>query len=165
MMKARALRQIEPAVIVAMIPVRMMQAAIDEVIDVIAVRDRFVTAAGAVDVDVRGIVPAARRGVAVGIGRAHGDDVLIDVIAMRMMQVPIVEVVDVPVVFHRGVAAAWAVGVVVMGMGFAVAHKEWGLRLPECRPCAAARQARNSTAARASMFHFTKSQFAPVSRQ
>lgn len=138
-MKADALRQIQLAVIVAVVAVRMMQPAIDEVIDVVAMRDRFVPAAGAVDVT--GLVPAAGRGVAIGIRSADLDDVFIDMIAMRMMQVPVVQIIDVPVVFHRSVAAAAAVSVVVIGVEFAVAHFRCGLKRSESPSGPDARQA------------------------
>jgi hypothetical protein len=98
----------------------------------VAVRDRFVAAAGAVDM--RGVVAGARRSVAVGIGRADLDDVFIDMPRMRMMQVPVMQVIDVPVVFDGSVAAAGAVFVVVMGMDFAVAHNGVGLNLEERSP-------------------------------
>ncbi len=128
----RRLRQIQLAVIVAVVAVRMMQVAVHEVIDMVAVRDRLVAAAGAVDV--RGVVAGARRGVAVGILRTDLDDVLIDVPVVRMMQMPVVQVINVPVVLHRGVAAASAVRVVVVGMDFAVAHNGGGLDLEDHPP-------------------------------
>ncbi len=122
-----------------MIPVRMMQVAIDEVIDMIPVRHRFVPAARAVDLG--GIVAGAGRGVPVGIRGAHFDDVLVHMIAVRMMQMPVVQIIDVPVVFDRRVAAAGAVLMVVVGMNFAVAHYGGGLKFPERPPGAAGRQA------------------------
>jgi hypothetical protein len=114
------LRQIQLAVIVAVVTVRMMQAAIHEVINVVPVRDGFVPAAGAVDM--RGVVAGAGLGVTVGICGTDFDDVFIDMLPMLMMQVPVVQVIDVPVVFHRDVAAVGAVLMVVVGMDFAVAH-------------------------------------------
>jgi hypothetical protein len=68
-----------------MIAVRVVKVAVHEVIDMIAVRNRFVTAAGAVDV--RGFVAAAWSGAAVGVLGTDFDDVFIDVVAMRVMQV------------------------------------------------------------------------------
>jgi len=128
----RRLCQLQLAVIVAVIAVRMMQAAIHEVIDVVAVRDRFMAAIRAVDM--RGVVAGAGRGVAVRISGADFDDVLIDMPGVRVMQVPIVQIVDVPVVFHGNVAAVGAVFVVVVGMDFAVAHNGVGLNLEKGPP-------------------------------
>jgi len=129
---ARRLSQFQLAVIVAMVAVRMMQVAVHEVIDMIAVRDRLVAAAEAVDV--RGVVARAGRSVTVGIRGADFDDVLIDMTPMRMMQMPVVQIVDMPVVFDGGVAAAGAVFVVVIGMDFAVAHSGVGLNLEKGSP-------------------------------
>ena len=55
--------------IVAVVPVHVVQVAVDDVVDVIAVRDGFVSAIGAVDVI--GVVPTAlvvrRAGARVGL--------------------------------------------------------------------------------------------------
>jgi hypothetical protein len=108
------------AVIVAMTAVRMVQVAIHEVIDVVVVRHRFMAAIRAVDVS--GIVTRCRRGAAVRISGADFDNVFIDVIGVRMMQMPFVQVIDMTVVFHGRVAAAGAVVMIVMRMNFVVAH-------------------------------------------
>ena len=123
------------AVVVAVAAVRMMQVPVHEVIDVVAMRDRFMAATGAVDM--RSIVAGAGRGVAVGIRRADFDDVLIDVPGVRVVQMPVVQVIDVPVMFDRGVAAAGAVFVVVVGMNLAVAHMGGGWKSGNHSPGAA----------------------------
>ena len=111
-----------------MVAVRVVQVAIDKVIDVVAMRHRFVAAAGAVDVS--GFVAAAGAvymsrfvavavmiwGADVRVGGADGDAVFIDVVAVRMVQVAIVQVIDVAFVFDGGVAAASAVLVRVVGV-------------------------------------------------
>jgi len=110
--------------IVTMVAVGVMEMAVNEVVDVIAVRDRLVTTIGTVRmicVMLGHMVRRARVGVLLG----HGDHVLIDVVLMRVMQVPVVEVVHMPVVLDRGVAAVLAVLVVmvVCGVGgMVVAH-------------------------------------------
>ena len=63
--------------------------------------------------------------------------VIVAVVAVRMMQVAVHEVIDVPVVLHCDVAAAGAVLMVVIGMDFAVAHNGGGLKLAD-RPTGAA---------------------------
>ncbi|MBN3724170.1 hypothetical protein [Burkholderia sp. Ac-20379] len=93
--------------------------AIDQIIDVIAVRYRFMAAAGAVDMPrfmTRALV--VRRAL-IGVAAAHLDDVLVDMIAVRMMQVAVVEVIHVVAVLDRGVAAIRAVRV-RMGAGVLV---------------------------------------------
>ena len=99
---------------------RMVQVPIDEIIDMGAVRDRFMAATRAVDVS--SFVTRGRRGAAVGLSGADFDDVFIDVIAVRMMQMPVVQVIDMPIVFHCRVTAAGAVVMIVMRMNFVIAH-------------------------------------------
>ena len=48
---------------------------------------------------------------------------IVTVITMRMMQMSVVNVIDMTVVFDRGVAAAWGVLVTVVWMGVEIAHK------------------------------------------
>jgi hypothetical protein len=103
-------------VVVAVVAVRVVEVALDQVVDVVAVRDRLVPAARTVDVP--GLVRAA-----VVVGRAAcrklaGDleDVLVDVRLVRAVQVPAVQVVDVVAVLHGRVAAAGAVDVAVLAM-------------------------------------------------
>jgi hypothetical protein len=91
--------------------VRVVQAAADEVIDVVAVRHGFVAAAGPVDMLVANDSQGARDGIGVG----DLDDVLIDVIAVHGVEVAVVEVVDVAAVLDGQVAAAVAMD---MRVGF-----------------------------------------------
>lgn len=118
--------------IVAMAAMLMMQMVAHTIIGVIAVRHRFVAATRAVHM--RGIVTAATvtRGAAVGIFGGHSDHVLVKVTLMRVMQVTLVQVVDMPFVAHRRVAAA---GAMLMGMtgvlvSRAAVHAFVSVRLP-----------------------------------
>jgi hypothetical protein len=101
----------ERAVVVAVVAVRVVQVAVDEVVDVVAVGDRFVAAAGAVHV--AGLVAAAARGAGVQpsgfLVGVTSRLVLVDVVTVRVMQVAVVQVVDVVAVPDRGVAAVGAV--------------------------------------------------------
>lgn len=108
--------------IVAVIAVLMMQTPVDHVVDVIAVRDRFVSAAGAVDV--AGLATGRHRvHAAVRILVADLDDMLVVVhLTVRlvwMVQVPVVQIVDVVAVADRLMTAAGTVRVVVIGMDMA----------------------------------------------
>jgi hypothetical protein len=100
------------AVIVAMVPVLVVQVAGNQVIGMVAVRDGLlalmVTAAG----DGRTL----RR-----VGGAHRDGVLVVVALVLRMQVTFVQVVGVPFVAHTLVAALVAVNV-WMGVVGLVAH-------------------------------------------
>ncbi len=83
--------------IIAMVAMRMMQTAIDEVINVVAVRHRLMTASGAVLVPLAADVWRAAHGVVI----AYRNDVLVNVIAMREFQVTVVQIVDVVAVADR----------------------------------------------------------------
>jgi hypothetical protein len=52
----------------------------------------------------------------------HGDDALVDVAVVSVVQVPIVQVVGVACVLDGLVPAACAVGVIVLGVDVVVAH-------------------------------------------
>jgi hypothetical protein len=98
-----------------MIAVGMMQAPIDQVIRVIAVRHGFMPAARTVDM--LAVVPARCRLAAVRVGGVHRQGVLVVMSFMRVMQMAVMEEIDMPVVFDGGVAAAGAVLVLVIRVG------------------------------------------------
>jgi hypothetical protein len=89
--------------IVAMVAVRMMEMSVDQVVHVIAMRHRFVPASGLMHVG-SVVTTATMLGCApVRIGRREFDHMLVDVVAMDVVQVPIMQVVDVTVVTDGGV--------------------------------------------------------------
>jgi hypothetical protein len=97
----------------------MVQVTIDEVVDVIPVRHRFVPATGAVDV-IGGMAGARVVGRAVGwILVADRERVLVDVVVVDVVEVPVVQKVDVALVLDGGVPTAVAVGVGVVLVGLA----------------------------------------------
>lgn len=96
--------------------VRMMQVPVDQVVDVIAVRDRLVATRHAVLV--AAVVPGTGmvRGAIRRVRIADGNDVLVDVIVVRVMQMAVVQVIDVIVVPHGDVPAVGAVDMVVVAV-------------------------------------------------
>jgi len=100
----------------------MMQMATDEVVDVVAVGDGFVTAFRTVLVG--RIVAAARVAWRAGRGvlRIDRDGAFVDVTVVNVMKMAVVEVVGVTVVAHPRVPAAGAVLVDVVFVGGMVAH-------------------------------------------
>lgn len=92
--------------IVAVIAVHVVQVPADEIVGVVAVGNRFVPAIGAVSVPL--VVPAtAVRGRALGwIRGIDGEAALVDVVAMNMVQMSIVQVVAVVAMADGLVAAA-----------------------------------------------------------
>jgi hypothetical protein len=97
--------------IVAVIAVHVVQVTGDQVIDMVAVRDRRMAAARTVDVPLR-VARALMLWRAVArVRRVHRDLALVDVIAVRVMEMPVVNVVDVAGVANRLMAAGRAVNV------------------------------------------------------
>jgi hypothetical protein len=103
-------------VIVAVVAVRVVQMAVDQIVDVVAVRHRLVAATRPVLVP-RLVAGAAVIGrAAVGIAGRHLDDVLVDVIAVGMVQVAVVQIVDVVAVANGAMTAVGTVLVRVIGV-------------------------------------------------
>ncbi len=115
--------------VVAVVAVWVVEVVVDQVVDVVAVRHRFVPASGPVLVAgvVLGLVVSGAFG---GIGVADHDRVLVDPAVVGVVQVSVVEIVHMPVVTDGGVAATWSVLVVVgfMGRIVVVAHERQGRR-------------------------------------
>jgi hypothetical protein len=115
-------------VVVAVVAVGVVQVAIDEVIDVVAVRHRLMAAAGAVTVAVF-VLAALVGNTAARVGRVDRQGVLLDAVGGDVMQVAIVQVIDVAVVLDRRVTAVRAMLVVVVGVLVAHFRAPFGLLL------------------------------------
>jgi hypothetical protein len=115
---------LERAVIVAMTAMRMMQVAIDQVVDMVAMRHGGVAAAGTVLVALLMTAAVVVRRAGIRIGSAHLDHVLVDMVFVRVMQVAVVKIVHVIAVPDSCVAAARTVLVrmVVMDLMLVVGH-------------------------------------------
>jgi len=120
------------AVVVAMIAVWVMQVAVDQIVDMIAVRYRLVSASGPVNV-IRGMGATIMvRRTSIRIFRADLDPMFVYVVTMWMMQMPIMQIVDVVAVPDSGMSAVRAMLMVMVGMMrfVACAHREtprfWG---------------------------------------
>jgi hypothetical protein len=99
-----------------MVAVRVMQVAVDEIINVVAMRYGLVPATGAMLVPgLMSLAPVLRR-AAVRVLAGHLDHMLVDVIAMHVMQMSIVEIIDVVAVPDCGVAASRPVLMRVIGV-------------------------------------------------
>ena len=97
-----------------MIAVLVVQTAVDDVVNMIAVRYGFVAATFAVNVAVAGV----NRMAAVRIGFIDAQGVFIVVAVVLMVQVVVVQIIDVAFVFDGSMAAVCAVNVVMMFVGF-----------------------------------------------
>lgn len=88
-----------------MILMRPMQAAVDEIVDVIAVRHGLVAAVRTVGMR---RITRSRLRVLTWVGLIDCDHVLVDMLLVRVVQMPAVEEVDVFIVAHCSVAATRA---------------------------------------------------------
>jgi hypothetical protein len=102
--------------------VRAMEVIAHQVVDVIAVRHGLMTTRLAVLV-IGGMAAAAVLvRAAIGVRAVDLEHVLVDVTLMGMVQVAVVQVIDVIAVLDAGMAAAWAVAVLVIGMNRVLAR-------------------------------------------
>lgn len=99
--------------VIAVAFVRVMQVAVNDVIDVIAVRHGFMAAAVTVQM-ARFVARALVRRAAFGILGAHFEAMLVVMALVRMVQMAVVQVIDVAVVLNRGVTTTRAMRVVGM---------------------------------------------------
>jgi hypothetical protein len=99
-----------------MVAVRVVQVAIDEIVDVVAMRHGLVTAPGPVLVSrlMSRTLVLGRASVRVRSGDL--DRVLVDVVGMHVMEMAVMEIIDVIAMLDRRVSAAGAVLVRVVGV-------------------------------------------------
>jgi hypothetical protein len=89
----------------------VMEVSIDQVVHVIAMRNRFVATSGPMHVGSIMTPAAVLRRAPVRIGRWDFDDMFVDVVAVHVMQLPVMQVVDVTVVADGGMPAIGAMNV------------------------------------------------------
>jgi hypothetical protein len=97
------------AVIIAVIAMRMVQAAVAQIIEVIAMRHEFMAA-------ILMSALAGSRNASVRIEVADFDDVFVIVVAMGEMQMAVVEVIHVIAMLQACVSAVFAVRMSVVGV-------------------------------------------------
>ena len=113
------------AVIIAMVAVHVMQVTVHQIVHMIAVRNGFVTTAGSMCMTRIVATALVRRRACIRVGLGDGDGVLIRMVLVRVMQVPIVQVIGVPVVLDGLMTASRSVDVVVRIMDLAIGHGEF----------------------------------------
>ena len=102
--------------VIAVVAVRMMQPALDEIVGVVAVRYRIVPTAGAMDMtSLVAFVPKLRR-TATRVLVGHFDHMLVDGVTILMVQMAVMQVIDMVAVLQRDVTAGRAVMMGVFGM-------------------------------------------------
>jgi hypothetical protein len=115
--------------VVAVVAVRMVQVAVDEIIDVIPMRHGFVTARRAMDVARLMTATVVTRCTLVGVFRSDCERMLVYMVAVHMMQMTVVQIVDVIVVLDCRVPTVRAVLMVVVGVMRFVAGSAHGVLL------------------------------------
>jgi hypothetical protein len=112
--------------IVTVITIRMMQMTIDKIIDMIAMRHRFVPTTRSMFVAdlVTAAIVVGR--AALGVFGTDFQDMILDQRRAnrthRVMEMTVVEVIDMVVVFESSVPAVRAMSVTVIGMGRGSTH-------------------------------------------
>lgn len=99
-----------------MIAMWMMQVAVNQIIGVVAVRNCRVAAVGPVLVAAFVFAAIVLGSAALRVGAGHVEAVFLNFLALRMVQMAVVEVIDVAIVNDAGVAAIRAVFVSVAVM-------------------------------------------------
>ena len=116
-------RLLKRAVVVAVVAMRMMQVPVDQIVDVVAVRHCLVSASGPVLMPRLMTFAAVLRRAALGVLGRDLDHVLVDMVRVRVMQMPVVQIVDMIAVAHGGVAAARPVLVRMVGVVWLFARR------------------------------------------
>ena len=106
------------AVVIAMIAVLVMQTAIDQVIDMVAVRDSFMSATFPMNMARTGI----KRNAGIRVGFIYRQGVFVVMAVVLVVQMAVVQIVDMAVMFDGGMTAAAAVNMGVVVMNGAVCH-------------------------------------------
>ena len=115
-----------PPVVVAMVAMRMMQASVNQIVNMVAVRNGGMAAIGTVNMFRRVFLGGEARRAFVGIRGTDGNRVLVHMVAVRVMQMAVVQIIHMAFVFDGGVSAAGAVDVRMIGVrgaGMLFAHK------------------------------------------
>lgn len=121
--------------VITMIAVLVMQTAVDQIIDMVAVRNGLMTATFSVNMACTGIEWDA----GIGVGFIYRQDVFVVMAVVLVVQMAVVQVVDMAVMFDGGMTAAAAVNMGVVVMNGAVCHDasfdliKVGQILPGCR--------------------------------
>lgn len=92
-----------------MVTVWVMQVPIDEVVDMIPMRDRLMPTAGTMNVALLMASAAVIRRAGGGVLFCHLELVFIHMVTMDVMEMAVVEIIHMVTMLDGGVAAAWAV--------------------------------------------------------
>jgi len=108
--------EINRAMVIAMITMRMMQVAVHKVVDVVPMGNRFVSAAWPVYMIGRMAATVMVGRTAIRVFRADLKPVFVNMIAVGMMQMTIMQIVDMVTVPDCSVSAVRPMLMIMMGM-------------------------------------------------
>ena len=111
---AATLSSLHLAMVIAVTVVRIMEVTIDQIIDMVAMRHCFMSAAGPMHMLCGMDGAFVPRRAILRIGRGYVDYMLIDVAFMLVMQMAVVQIVDVAIVHDPGVSALRAVHMIMI---------------------------------------------------
>lgn len=100
-----------------MVSMRVVEVTVDEIVDVVAVRHRFVAAGRAMGVSRLVTAAAMGRGALRRVRAARVEGLFVDMTFVRMMQMPVMQVVDMIAMADGGVTASGTVLMRVSGVG------------------------------------------------
>ena len=121
--------------VIAMIAVLVMQTAVDQIIDMVTMRNGLMTATFPMNMARTGI----ERDAGIGVGFIYRQGVFVVMAVVLVVQMAVVQIVDMAVMFDGGMTAAAAVNMGVVVMNSAVCHDasfdliKVGQVLPGCR--------------------------------
>ena len=100
------LHELQRTMVVAMIAVRMVQAPVDEIIEMVSMGDRLMAAIWTMLM--RCIMPFRRliARAAIRVLRRYFDDMLIDAATFKVLKVPLIKIIDVVCMPNRNVATS-----------------------------------------------------------
>ena len=104
--------------VIAMIAVLVMQTAVDQIIDMVTMRNGLMTATFPMNMARTGI----ERDAGIGVGFIYRQGVFVVMAVVLVVQMAVVQVVDMAVMFDGGMTAAAAVNMGVVVMNGAVCH-------------------------------------------
>ena len=104
--------------VITMIAVLVMQTAVDQIIDMVAVRNGLMTATFPMNMARTGI----ERNAGIRVGFIYRQGVFVVMAVVLVVQMAVVQIVDMAVMFDGGMTAAAAVNMGVVVMNGAVCH-------------------------------------------
>ena len=116
-MCGKLFHHLKPPVIVAVSVMRMMQLSANQVVHMVAMRNGRMTTVGAMNM--LPVMAFRSKRAFVRVGVADGNNVFINVVAVRMVQMAVVEIIHVPVVHDGDMPAIFAVDMGMIGVSCA----------------------------------------------